>query len=332
MKSARVSRTRTVCTLLAAGLLFNTGCGNSFLGLEDYERDLLWFGLLVALHNSQAHEGPIDGGTPAGQSIPGDPGPEGPAGPVGPEGAAGSTGPEGTIGPEGPKGPTGPAGPAGATDPAGPAFFDIFIDDFFTVDPKQLPVFGELSVGVVSIIEPALGFDIFSGETGAVAFRVVIPHMYVAADHNDVTMRLFFHRTGSAPEPCMLLTLDAVRLKPGFDVERYGSTRWIRVERGQQQPPAREADESLGDPCQFCFYLVVDLPINSVPPAKGLGYTNDLAAGDFLAFEFATEEHDNGFYHLLGVEFFESSPGTAELVGATVFSEQPDPLCGGGID
>ena len=44
--------------------------------------------------------------------------------------------------------------------------------------------------------------------------------------------------------------------------------------------------------------------------------------------EFPWDVHDGGLYHLLGVEFFESGPGDAWLVGATVFDQEPDDPCG----
>ncbi len=67
--------------------------------------------------------------------------------------------------------------------------------------------------------------------------------------------------------------------------------------------------------------VVLDLPLNT---AAGLDLPGDLASADFLAFELSTHQNDGGAYQLLTVEFSESRPGTSALGGATIFSEEPD--------
>jgi hypothetical protein len=146
----------------------------------------------------------------------------------------------------------------------------------------------------------------------AIGYRVAIPEVYTVG--NDVTMRLFFHRTGPEPD-CFVFSLDAARLRHGSDIEVYGDTRWIRLEF----PGAVVAGYGEGG-----LTLVLDLPVNRLP---GLGFPADLAATHFLAFELATYIGDGGFYHLVGVEFFESPAGTATLSGATVFTSDDEEFC-----
>jgi hypothetical protein len=79
--------------------------------------------------------------------------------------------------------------------------------------------------------------------------------------------------------------------------------------------------------------VIVDIPIS---PWPGLINPADLAPAEMLAFEIATASrgplmgpwHDGGRYELLGVEFFESAPGTAQLAGATLFTASGDVNCG----
>ena len=116
MKLKRMIGTAVVGVVLVSGLVFKSGCGDpGFLGLEDYQRDLLIGGLAAAaLLNQDQGTGTADGdGEPAPQPIPGAEGPEGPAGPEGPQGEPGPEGPAGAVGPEGPEGAAGPAGSAG---------------------------------------------------------------------------------------------------------------------------------------------------------------------------------------------------------------------------
>jgi hypothetical protein len=286
-------------------------------------------------------------GAPGPAGADGQDGAPGPPGADGQDGANGTNGRDGTNGTDGQDGLPGPPGPAGGT------YFDIFIDDFFTAsDVDSYPVYGELPVlqlppphkycsltgvpctvdadcpspaercvTVVTIEEPAIGVHTVSGTAAPVAFRVAIPQNYDAG--YDITMRLFLHRTGEWNEGCQVMTVDAARLRPGSDVETYGTRLWIKTA------------EYSGTPADG-WYLVVDLPINT---AAGLNYPNDLQISEFVAFEFATYgtieqvlfppyevpwyAHDGGLYHLLGVEFFESDPGTAALVGAEITNVAP---------
>ena len=322
MKALRRIGTYGAMAFLVAGLIFKPGCGNNdFLGLEDYQRDLLFGGLAYALLLNAQGDG---GDQPPGQPVPGPEGPEGPEGPqgeTGPEGPQGLEGPQGEPGPEGAQGETGPqgqAGPQGSSGPQGPAgpmYFDQFIDDFFTYadhDP------GELPVGIVSIIEPALGApEDTAGDAGAIAFRFAIPYYYDAG--NAITMRLFFYRTGPWNEECLIFTLDALRLRNGFPIDTYGDRLWVRPDWLPFGQPMG------GNP--FEVFLILDIPINA---QDGLDDEVDLSPGDMLAFEMATAIKENltpwddgGRYELLGVEFYESDQ--ALLEGARIFREG-DPL------
>jgi hypothetical protein len=333
--------------LSSAFLLQGAGCGNPFLGLEDYQRDLLFNGILFFLLRDNL-TGDGNGGTdepPAGQPIPGPEGPQGEEGPVGPAGPQGEQGEQGEPGepgaqgepgepgPAGPAGPAGPSGPAGPTGPAGPAgeggtFLDVFIDDFFTY-ADHIP--GSLDINIVSIREPALGVpNLESGDAGAIAYRFEVPEIY---DGEELTMRLMFFRTGpTEPGQCLIFSIDSLRLRDGAGIGPYGDRLWIRVDvptpvATQTQKAAAQSllggeDEGL--------YLVLELPLNS--PA-GLGYPDDLAVTDLIAFELATETRpedlsawdDGGRYELLGVEFFESVGAT--LKGVTIFESEAALTC-----
>ncbi|MFQ5462150.1 MAG: beta-propeller fold lactonase family protein, partial [Phycisphaerae bacterium] len=334
MKSTRRLGIGLVGCLTVTALLIPTGCDSgSFLGLADYPRDLLFSGIASAILANR----PADAGTTTevvGQPLPGGQGPQGPQGPPGPpgadgtDGADGATGPAGPVGPQGPAGPDGADGPAGEPGPAGPAgasggsgpagpngatLFETFIDDFFRLaagtDGSLVVVDGGPQAQVVAIREPVLSSD---PTTSAIGYRVSIPDMYDPG--NDVTMRLFLHRTGPVDGSCFIFTVDGRRLRDGQDIEVYGDTRWVRLDTSVPVPAGGNSD----------VFLVVDLPINS---AAGLGYPNDLADADALAFELATLVGDGGDYHLLGVGFFESEAGAAALVGATVIATQEEACC-----
>ncbi|UCE59038.1 MAG: hypothetical protein JSU63_16535 [Phycisphaerales bacterium] len=373
-------------------LVFKAGCiGDDFLGLEDYQRDLLFGGLATALLLGQqgAAGDNVDPG--AGTPVPGpqgDQGLPGADGATGPEGEAGlscwdldgdgiadpeedansdgdfdaldcqgetgATGPAGEDGEDGQpglacwdldgdgsgdasedkngdgnydtldcQGATGPSGGSGAqgpVGPAGPSYFDMFVEDFFTTRTAEP---GDLTVDVVRIDEPLLGApDPNTGVAGLAAYRMALPQMYDAG--NDVTMRLFIHRTGPVGNDCFVFTVNAARLVSGYPVGPYGETRWVRV-----NDPTKDVDLSvislLRDPVDDPgLFIVIDLPVNS---AAGLDYPDDLDVAQFLAFELGTFSHDEGSYHLLGVEFFESAEGTAWLAGAVIFDSADDITC-----
>jgi hypothetical protein len=310
-------------------LIQGTGCGNPFLGLEDYQRDILFNGILFFL--LQRDNDSDNGGTvepPAGEPIPGPEGPQGPEGPAGPQGEQGETGP---AGPQGETGPAGPTGATGATGPAGPpgdgsTFLDVFIDDFFTY-ADSIP--GSLDTGVVSILEPALGApNPENGDAGAIAFRFEVPEIY---DGEELTMRLMFFRTGpTEPGQCLIFSIDSLRLRDGQGISPYGDPLWIRVDRPAAGTTQKSAALSLLGGEQDGQYLVLELPLNS---AAGLGYPDDLAITDLIAFEIVTETkpddlsawHDGGRYELLGVEFYESNGET--LKGVTLFESEEALTC-----
>jgi hypothetical protein len=328
--------------------------------MEDYQRDLLFAAFIIALIQSQQNEADANPPTDpdVGEPLPGPEGPEdprgepgtagppgtqglpGPPGPQGPTGQAGAEGPQGDPGPAGPAGPAGSSGAAGSTGPAGPQgsagpqgepgglFFDIFIDDFFTY-ADHIP--GSLDVNIVAIREPALGAPNNQiGDAGAIAFRLAIPEIYETGE--ELTMRLLFYRTGEiTPGDCLIFTLDALRLRNGADVQPYGDRLWIRVDGPEKAPAQKTAAETLlGVDGGDGVFLVVELPLNT--PA-GLGFPNDLAVADLLAFEFATAVKpdlsawdDGGRYELLGVEVFESI-GDA-VFGAAIFDSAETLTCG----
>jgi DNA-binding beta-propeller fold protein YncE len=202
----------------------------------------------------------------------------------------------------------------------------MFVDDFFGDADGALPVV------VVPIVEPILGtndFDSASSFSPALAYRMAIPRAYDAG--HDVTMRLFFFRTGPFDGDCLIFSVDARRLRNGqpgpqcYDGDAgdncAAGRRWITV-----TPPPTDVSAGLNghNGLNSGAYLVVDLPINT---ARGLNLPNDLAASDFLAFELQTVQHDGGQYEILGVEFFEGTPGSATTVGAAIFSSAEDACC-----
>ena len=146
-------------------------------------------------------------------------------------------------------------------------------------------------------------------------------------------MRLLFFRTGEiTPGECLIFTLDSLRLRNGTDVQPYGDRLWIRVDGSVITTVQKTAAETLlGVAGGVGLYLVVELPINT---AAGLGFPNDLAVTDLVAFEFATAVKpdlsawdDGGRYELLGVEVFESTGGAVS--GATIFDNVESLNCGG---
>ncbi len=334
-----------VALFVIAGMLFQgAGCGNDALWMEDWQRDLLLNGLMYVLLQGRIDE--LEGQLPTepepGSPVPGPEGPQGPqgepgpAGPPGPAGARGEPGERGPAGPKGDTGPAGPAGPGGASGPAGPAgpqgdpaeqFFDLFIDDFFTY-ADHIP--GELDVNIVAIREPALGAPNDQiGDAGAIAFRFEVPEVYEPGE--ELTMRLLFYRTGEVnPGECLIFTLDALRLQNGADADPYGEHLWIRVDAPDKPAAQKTAAEVLLGGGEPGVYMVVDLPIHA---AAGLGFPNDLATSELVAFEFATAVKpdlsswdDGGRYELLGVEVFESTAG--EVLGATIFDSAAALTCG----
>lgn len=230
------------------------------------------------------------------------------------------------------QGANGANGGPGATGPAGadgPNFFDVWIDDFFALDFISEGINPFLPVFVVRIDEPVLSFP----EESPIAYRVAIPPSYTAG--NDVTMRLFFYRTGFSDGNCFVMSLDSRRLRNGTGTEVYGDNctgdapvdcgrRWIRI---------HEVSGIAGEVESNGVLIVVDLPLNTVTGLnleRDLSGADRLAPGDFLAFEInkSNKSDDSRNYQILGVEFFESSPGTASLVGASSFDSSDADVCG----
>ena len=204
--------------------------------------------------------------------------------------------------------------------PFGPAFFDFFVEDFWSAQRRAE---GEIRLDDIVIGEVFLGPPAFPRRVRAIGFRAAMPVMYDDGDGespgNDVTMRLFFHRTGSdIGKECLVFMVDSLLLQSGSDVARYGETRWVRVDL----PLLDEFDAALrgGRGDAEGISVAVDLPVNSV---VGLGYP-PLHAGDRLVFALTTVRDDGGEYHLLDVEFFESFPDAAMLANAVVFETEDD--------
>jgi hypothetical protein len=322
---------KSVCLLLVAALVTAPGCGdsNDALGLEDWGRDLLFGAGALAI--ALLKEGPVGPQGPVGEQgppgvdgqpaeapdpVPGEPGQPGlscwdlngnfiadPEEDINGDGVydtldcttgTGEPGEQGPEGPAGPVGPTGEQGPQGEPGENGPEFFSSYIDDFFSAaaDPT-----GELPVVAVPIIEPLMPDD------SPIAYRVAIPQMYDGNQQNMVTMRMFFYRTGGEPEGCFMFQIDAARAANGLPIGPYGQTRVVRISLGDA-----DVDPAGG------MLVVVDLPINSDANGRGLNYPADLDSAQFLAFELNnTDYSDGGLYQLLGVEFFESSMGSAVM-------------------
>ena len=216
MKSLQRTAKASIVTL---ALVFVPGCGDAgFLALADYQRDLFGFGvnalasgigdagtlaaaILFGGGGGQAGPpGPPGVQGPAGSSVPGSPGPQGdpgvqgdpgPAGQDGQDGQNGADGQDGQNGADGQDGADGQNGANGQDGLPGPTLFDIFIEDFFGED-----FIGSLPVQFVSIFEPPIGVDPFSGPTRA-AFRVAIPPSYQGL--NPVTLRLFLRSDSQTP-------------------------------------------------------------------------------------------------------------------------------------
>ena len=381
--------------VMAPVFVLTPGCGgNDFLGLEDYQRDLLIGGLAIALLGSAPTGGGIDcwdlngnGVNDADEDTNGDglfnaldcvanagllvpssgiacwdlnENGEGDAdedtngdGVFDVNDCRGETGADGADGPDGlscwdlngdgvkdanedvnrdgswdardcqgAAGADGEDGADGQDGADGPDFFDIFIDDFFEQElfsaSSENPL---LPVNVIRIDEPVLRF----AEESPIAYRVAIPPRYQVG--NDVTMRMFFYRTGTSDGDCFVMTLDSRRLRNQGGIEVYGDNcdgkasadcgrRWIRFDRD-------DGDVS-GNGVSTGILVVLDLPLNT---ASGLNLERDLsgdqrlAPGDFLAFEInkSSKSNDSRAYEILGVEFFESRAGSASLSGAEVF-------------
>ncbi|MFQ5425355.1 MAG: hypothetical protein ACE5F9_15425, partial [Phycisphaerae bacterium] len=203
--------------------------------------------------------------------------------------------------------PQGDQGAQGDQGPAGPIFFDVFVDDFFTIDGGAT---GGLPVNAVRVTEPLLSLDRLTGILTPVGYRVAIPPTYGGT--NPVTMRLFLRRRPIALPPAGAIAAGigpfefvvyAKRLTDGSGtIDSYAAAdgRLVTVDAATQ-------------PNEF---MVIDLPLNVAVPG-GLGGTQDLAAGDFLAFELELQQDDDAEYLVLGVEFYETA-AAPPVMGATI--------------
>lgn len=327
--------------ILAIMIVSASGCGSGSFDLKGDEGGLILAGLIAILATQQAQgQEQGDAADPSGSpqrgadglhcwdlNGNGEPDPSedvnrdgafdaldcrGPAGPParpvapGRDGLPGVAGPPGPQGEQGERGEPGIAGSSGQFGPPGPTFFSTLITDFVQ---DQGVVRGTLPIMNVLIRGPVLGpTDPGSGAVAALAFRFTIPTTYDVG--NDISLRLFFHRTGPVTGDGLMFRLDALRLRDLRDVEPYGQSRWISVPTPMQSLVVPDvAGETAG------VSVVVDLPLNTSP---GLGFPKDLAARDLLAIELRTIQHDGGVYHLVGAEVFESPSGSAGLVGAIV--------------
>lgn len=269
--------------VLTLALLVGPGCDN-FLGLQDWQRDLLGLGLgglgnVGALAVALLTGGPAP--APAPDPIPGAEGPQGPAGADGVDGVNGVNGVDGADGVD------------------GNSLFHIFIDDYFTT--IDVPP-GELPVELVRIREPVLGDDgSTSNAADRIAFRVMIPPSYAGA--NPVTMRLALRRLGgSIGAGAFAFDVYVRRLVDGSNaIDNY-----VLVQTFNATPPVA------GNTFEFQVY---DLPLNVAVP-NGLG-GGTLAAGQLIAVELVTVGDDGGEYLLLGVEFYETTTAPA-VAGGTI--------------
>ncbi len=341
-----------LCVLFLQPML--AGCGNEeFLGLEDYQRDLLFAAIAIRLADNQNNQNnDPNAGAPLRNGLycwdlnengiadveedrnndtiidvrdclglTGSPGEVGPKGDPGEQGATGEAGNQGERGPQGFTGLMGPPGPQGVQGETGAERFSIFIDEFHTNDSQQ-----RLSLLLTSIRSPAIGpRNINTGVLPAIAFRAPIPNRYT--NLNDVTLRMYFHRTGIVNDGCMVFRLDAMRLRNGSSLENYGQTQWVRIDFDNVSQSVVTAGEASTLDAAF----VVELPVNS---ATGLNFPRDLASGELLAFEISTAIDelsltidDGGYYQLLGVEFYESPTGTVGLSGVTLFQDEKSIQC-----
>lgn len=241
----------SLAVVVVGALTFKAGCGSGdFLGLEDYQRDVIYGVLALALLQDAGGDQPPPQPLPGAdgincwdlngndvddpeedvngdgsfdaldcqgpQGVPGEPGAQGEPGGQGEPGAQGESGDPGPPGPAGQDGADGDDGQRGLPGEPGPEFFDMFVDRFFTLEDG---LEGSLEVGIVEIAEPALGRpEPQQGQAGAIAYRFGVPEIYDEAAGNDVTMRLSFYRQPACvggPQDGELCTSDADCLVDG---------------------------------------------------------------------------------------------------------------------
>lgn len=329
------------CSIAAmSGMACNPGAA---FFLQDYGRDLLFgagatlaaFYAVGQANSAQdaaaaaqdaagAAQNAANAAQDAAQSAQGAPGTPGETGATGPAGPAGAPGADGAPGPAGEQGPPGAAGAPGAdgadgTNGApgaqgpqgepGPAFFSVFVNQFF-----RPPVAFDSSGA------PQGGGDAGDAPdfTAAIGWRVIMPNRYAAG--NPITMRLFIDADYTLEEgratQCEQFRIAFARMRNGAPAETYGPEQFLLLD-----VPPNDGQ----------VFLVVDVPINS---AGGLNLPNDLAAGQMLGVGMEWSDGEcvqfGRDYRLFGVEFFETTPGSEVLSGATISATQPECICGGG--
>jgi hypothetical protein len=216
-------------------------------------------------------------------------------------------GPRGEQGIQGEQGLPGEQGPQGEQGLPGPEFFSVFVDEFFTYQ-------GETGAYVATVDSNPAFHDGSGPPVSANGWKFAIPNRYAGV--NPVTMRLFiYYDTNFARQTdCEVFELVAVRLRDGEAAAQYGATAWVALEVESQNPSQ---------------FLVVDLPMNS---PGGLNWDNDLEAGHLLGFGMRWDDGEcvdlGREYRILGVEFFESEPGSELLSGAQVLPANPGCICG----
>jgi hypothetical protein len=269
--------------------LFIGGCGsNDFLGLEDWQRDFITFGVgylgfdllgdqidglderITELENN--NEEVIAIVEPIVSVTPGEDGKDGR------DDTDGVNGVDGSI-----------------------FLFNTFVDDFFTVAKGSygsIPLEAD-ELPVVEISEPAFGYC-DNTEVDLVAYRVPIPSTYLG--DNDVVMRFFLWRTGELNDTCMVFRLDAFRSSHGLNISQYGAPRFITVDT----PAEIDPDGTL---------LVIDLPVNN---PDELDFPANLAQGDLLAVELSNLAgfSDGGCFAVIGVEFYETEKNSIVMNAA----------------
>lgn len=320
--------------LIAA--LFIGGCGsNDFLDLEDWQRDLMIFGVgylgfdllgdridglderITELENTETIIEPV---------VIVSQGEDGKDGRDGRDGVScwdlnanllpdpeEDLNKDGTVdaldchGEDGVDGSTGLDGEDGVST----FLFNTFVEDFFTVADGSygsIPLEAD-ELPVVEISEPAFGYC-GNTEVDLVAYRVPVPSTYLG--DNDVVMRFFLWRTGELNDTCMVFRVDAFRSRHGVGIYQYGAPRFITVET----------------PAEIDLYgtlLVIDLPVNT---PNGLDFPADLAQGDLLAVELSNLAgfSDGGCFTVIGVEFYETE-GNSVVTNADVAMTFDDIEC-----
>jgi hypothetical protein len=188
---------------------------------------------------------------------------------------------------------------------------NVYIDQFYTTGFTS---YAELNNSRATL-QPLYTEDVVlgrgQGEVQSAAWRVGVPERYTPG--NPLVMRLYLWRTGPI-DGCEALALIGFRASHGTTLDGYApgdNLRYIKLDIDGIPAP---------DPAGML--LVIDLPLNNPGDlANGLGLPSPNPA-DLLAFELGlvTEAayNDQASYAMLGVDYFEMLPGTANLANAEV--------------